>query len=926
MRVLKALAGLLLLGALLVGVPVALLAWGAPLALLQVQWSTALLRPDDGTILMGVLSILGWAAWAVLVFTAIVEVVAQLSRQRLRIRVPGTTWLQPVVGALVAMALTPVLSTQADEPAPPVTAHAPVRVERPAESPRTDTAARSPGMRGYIVQPGDELWGVAERELGAGTDWRVVLRCNPGMTVDTALVPGTTIALPADRPALASAAPDAPLHIRVQRGDTLWDLAEKHLGDAHRWPELFRANRDIIADPDEIDIGWRLSLPAPAAAVPPDPGLLTAHPTEDPLTQDRPPEVDQDERPDVNTDDSPSPSWSTDTPSASHDTLPSSAAQDTGRVPEDVVSPSSRTVPATHAHPEPTPLRPAPPRRVETVATPDGEESAVDLLGPIGGVLATSLVAAVVARRHVQLLQREVGRRIATLAAPLQRFFSALVLRSTTDPVEAPGLQPTSVVIGWDDTDDVHVEVERERCVLVTGGEEHTTGMAATVVTSLLCAQWSSSVEVVAVQPHEDWSSAFDDPRLSSDSSPDHALTHLQRLCAQRRIEMGHFDLVTVRADDDRADAWAPVVFVFCQVLQPRQLDRIRECLSLGRVGVSVVASAHPRVASDHLVTLLTIESDTTARLGAAGEVFQPQLLTRPARHAVMSLFASALDERTEPAPWWRHGAPAVLTGLPKMAEENLKDDAMPAWSQNPDHPTLLTLGTVDLIGNRGERPARAVGQCMEYCAWLLLHPGSTPTAMVRELLVAEGTRRSNMSRLRSWLGNDPSNSPYLPDAYSGHIALAPHVTSDWERFQSLLAGGVNRSSTPLLRQALSLVRGQPLDGVAFQWPWAAEWITDMLSMISDAAVAMADRCITDGDLEMALWAIGQGQLAMADDETLAVRRILVLALKGDHQDVDEAVTLLTRSTRAGNRDLSPESIHRVQHALHLNMSHLAGS
>ncbi|HMU36571.1 MAG TPA: LysM peptidoglycan-binding domain-containing protein [Marmoricola sp.] len=56
-------------------------------------------------------------------------------------------------------------------------------------------------------------------------------------------------------------------HITVMPGDSLWDLAQRHLGDGRRWPELHRVNRHLIHDPDLISPGWRLRLPgAPAAS------------------------------------------------------------------------------------------------------------------------------------------------------------------------------------------------------------------------------------------------------------------------------------------------------------------------------------------------------------------------------------------------------------------------------------------------------------------------------------------------------------------------------------------------------------------------------------------------------------------------------------------------------------------------------------
>jgi nucleoid-associated protein YgaU len=47
----------------------------------------------------------------------------------------------------------------------------------------------------------------------------------------------------------------------VQPGETLWQIAAAVAGDPHRWPEIYRANRDQIKDPSTLYPGQKLSIP-----------------------------------------------------------------------------------------------------------------------------------------------------------------------------------------------------------------------------------------------------------------------------------------------------------------------------------------------------------------------------------------------------------------------------------------------------------------------------------------------------------------------------------------------------------------------------------------------------------------------------------------------------------------------------------------
>ncbi|MEB3299179.1 MAG: LysM peptidoglycan-binding domain-containing protein [Candidatus Sericytochromatia bacterium] len=49
--------------------------------------------------------------------------------------------------------------------------------------------------------------------------------------------------------------------VAVQKGDTLWGIATRELGDGRRWREIFEANRDKIRDPNLIFPGQTFVIP-----------------------------------------------------------------------------------------------------------------------------------------------------------------------------------------------------------------------------------------------------------------------------------------------------------------------------------------------------------------------------------------------------------------------------------------------------------------------------------------------------------------------------------------------------------------------------------------------------------------------------------------------------------------------------------------
>jgi hypothetical protein len=190
--VLRGLLAAAVLIVLVAGVPAALVAtvgnpvpagwtWGAPLT---------------NTALLGILACVAWVLWVQLLICVIVETVAEIrlaaghSADWLA-RVPGTFGVQQslartLVQAVVAIGAT---TTAASVIATPWISHAdaatssraPASDPAIADAPNTDAPTqqlpvkhRSQPTTEVVVASGDTLWSIAENHLGAGERWREI--------------------------------------------------------------------------------------------------------------------------------------------------------------------------------------------------------------------------------------------------------------------------------------------------------------------------------------------------------------------------------------------------------------------------------------------------------------------------------------------------------------------------------------------------------------------------------------------------------------------------------------------------------------------------------------------------------------------------------------------------------------------------------
>ena len=254
------LAGLgasLLLTAIAVALPVLLIAT-APTSLPSLGSWDDLLRflasPDDGT--PAWLAIWGFACivWVLLTGLIVTEVVAAIRGfQPPQLR--AVSWPQNLVRNLVATAALLFVAT------PTLTAlPAPVAAAQPMPTPPAPNPTASPAKAAptepatvdYVVERGDSLWRIAERHLGDGNRYPEIVDLNTKL-----LKRGPDFIRQGwtiKLPAIEKV--NGYETYTVRKGDTLSEIALDKLGNAHAWPKIADASRSIV-QPD----GRRLTDP-----------------------------------------------------------------------------------------------------------------------------------------------------------------------------------------------------------------------------------------------------------------------------------------------------------------------------------------------------------------------------------------------------------------------------------------------------------------------------------------------------------------------------------------------------------------------------------------------------------------------------------------------------------------------------------------
>lgn len=341
----------------------------------------ALSRPDDGSLLAGVLLVAAVLVWAQLAVSIIAELVAVIRhRPGPRLELPGLGASRTLASVLVAGLLGAGTGTASAAPPPPIAVIAtlnPVAVQtsQPADAPT------------YSVQPRDTLWRIAESQLGDPLRWREIYTLNAGivqpdggrLTEAALLHAGWVLVMP------TSAGDD----VVVRPGDTLSEIADRDLHDVRLTNELYAANKGrpqhdgmSLLDPDLIRPGWTLQLPMTAAAR--DDGTAETDPGQSAHAGPAPAE-----------------------PSTIAPSRPTQPADPQPQKPAPALTPEPRT--AAPADPT-TPSREVP--TAPSLVPTDAPSTVPTLLG-VSSLVITGLLGALAVRRRRQLRHRFSRHRIA---------------------------------------------------------------------------------------------------------------------------------------------------------------------------------------------------------------------------------------------------------------------------------------------------------------------------------------------------------------------------------------------------------------------------------------------------------------------------------------------------------------------------------
>ncbi|MER6804877.1 BTAD domain-containing putative transcriptional regulator [Streptomyces sp. NPDC000678] len=934
----KAFLAFVALLVLVVGVPLALAmtaGWPLPSSFEPMEW----LKKDlSVSTFLDILTFVVWLAWAQFTACVLVETKAALSGVGVPGRVPGAGPSQLLARQLVAALL--LVGAAAGSFTPGLS-----QLGQSLEGNQRPTVAAAQQTPGIFAQ---------QQEQAAGT--AAALAEQASQAAAHADAGGGGAKRQGDTKFYRIQPPEGRHH------DSLWEIAERHLGDGRRYKEIFDLNKDRIqpdgsklSEASLIRPGWIMEMPGDARG-----GDLVEMPDEAPEVS---PEVRQQIHDYAKTGD--------------HARGSGDHAQGSGGGAAHVSVPEQRPAPAPENsghRQQPAPQHAVPAQDASSFGLPEALLAApllaAGLLGALGHrrrqALWQSAFGGIGGRRGmepptpagdaqdaqdallvgadpegVRLLDRSLRGLAASLAAesrPLPTVYAAWLSNGDLhlQLAQPSGKPPTPWQLGQDQTFWMLAKDDAERyedvdtaapypglvslgtmdgsrlllnlesvpgIVSLSGRADDRAAVFASVAAELATNGWSDRMTITLVGFGEDLT-ALAPSRLRHLDGIEALLETMEAETRQRRGALGaagHDSVLTGRTGPAQHTRWAPHLVLLAAEPSAEDALRLAELAAdAGRLGIGyLVGTESGDLPGAAWEMEITGEGKLLAPL--LGLELDAQLLPAAQQRAVVELFVEADPERGPDGPG---NTPPFLV--------DISEQGRPAVYAR-------LVGPYEIIGldaPDGERSALL----HEALALLLLHrEGVHPRVLSSALWprgVTDDVREALVERLRAWLGTDPDGTPRLGTDDTGRLTLAKSVVSDLDVLRSLYyeatqGRGVDSRAVRgrLLTDALVLVRGPLLaDRPEGRYRWLTHEIIDaqLPLLVADTGLALSAFHMEKNRAEKAIEALDAALRTAPADERLWNELLRATHALGD----PERLTALAADLigRSGARGLPPRT------------------
>ncbi len=729
----------------------------------------------------------------------------------------------------------------------------------------------------------------------------------------------------------------------VRPRDSLWKLAEDHLGDGLRWRELWDLNAERefpdgvgFTDPDLIRPGWVLYLPADTIAPESSPEPLPAV-APGPTAEDQPaPSSPRSLQPEGDARQPPSAVRAVPGPTTTSVEVPERPSSTVAPADDDrgpVSSPQNlapvigsalavglvaylgRLRLSQQRRRAPGRTIPLPPEslvasevdlRREASAGSEGASRLDLVLRALASSLASSRRAAVPAIEAVSVSEDAVEVLFAAaLRAPAGRFEVGAGGRAWTLPATVSGDDlvaagagqsvpvPALAEVGRIGDRQVFVDLEASPLTAITGDDEEARALLWALAYDLATNTRADDLRIVVIGDPPPGLAALD--RVEVVSSAQEVLESLSEEADATRAalkEVGCRSTAEARSRQP-ADPWTPTLVLVEAEAEGDDVS-LRE-ITKGGSGISVVA-ARPEPC-DETSRRLIVDGSTV--------VLTPPGLTLEAGGLSADLVAAAGDLLDIAAGDGDDGE-MILHDLGAAADEAAHlSPVVPLALRLPEHAgdgasdgrlLVRVLGSVDFVGGRRPLDRR---QSRELVVYLALHPDGVDEGRLKAALWPErapqgGAFNEAVSRARRCLGTADDGTHHLPHVRDGLYRLSDGSATDFSLLESAYRRArisLSEQSVGSLAEALALVRGLPFEGSrGFEWAHAEGFVARMEGLVAEAAALVAEWSLECGDNETAIWATRQGTRAALADERLYQLRMRAQAAIGDRAGIEATV------------------------------------